>query len=311
MRARRGVIRPFAGVARGGRLLLLGVLVGLFVASAQAAPSTKFYSATVVPDTVEANSIVTFTVTLTNSNTSPNVSTQSLGSANVTVPAAFTGITSVIASTPTGKTWTANYVAPNVEFRAASSASAIAPGESVSATVTATAPSAAGDYTWLTQARQSNNFSGPPGNAFIRVGSDPVVTVVGRLCIPGDATCRLSGNGTTAETAVPTEGTIEMTLLSDEDFICNGVTVPVGLILLINAPSATAPYTVTLTYAGVMGPVDVCKSIDGVTYELLPDCNNTDPQDDPPCVLSDTGGPSGREIVVLLAPGDPYVGGSS
>jgi hypothetical protein len=306
VRARRDVIRPLRGVARGGRLLLLGVLVGLFVASAQAAPSTKFYSATVVPDTVEANSIVTFTVTLTNSNTSPNVSTQSLGSANVTVPAGFTGITSVIASTPAGKTWTANYVAPNVEFRAASVASAIAPGQSVSATVTATAPSAAGDYTWLTQAKQSNSFSGPPGNAFIRVGSDPVVTVVGRLCRSDQPTCLLSSGNTTAETAPPTgDATIEMTLLSDEDFICNGQTVPVGLILLINAPSATADYTVTLTYMGVTGNVSVCKSNDGVTYELLSDCG---PSQGAPCVESNAGNP--RVVVIRLAPGDPYVGGS-
>jgi hypothetical protein len=304
LRARHGVIRAFARPARGGLLLFLGLLVGVFVASAQAAPSTKFYSVTVGPDTVEANSSVTFTVTLTNSNTSPNVSTQTMGSANVMVPAGFTGITSVIASTPTGKTWTANYVSPNVEFRATSSASALAPGQSVSATVTATAPSAAGDYTWLTQAKQSNSFSGPPGNAFIRVGSDPVVTVVGRLCKPGDATCRLSNGQTTAETAVPLTGTIEMSLLSAEGFVCDGQTVAVGAILKIDAPSATASYTVTLTYTGVTGQVDVCKSNDGVTYELLSSCSNSSP----PCVESNAGNP--RVIVVRLDPGDPYVGGS-
>ena len=288
MRARTGVIRAFARPARGGRLLLLGLLVGVFVASAQAATSTKFYSVTVVPNKVEANSIVTFTVTLTNSNTSPNVSTQSLGSANVTVPAGFTGITSVIASTPAGKTWTANYVAPNVEFRAASSAAAIAPGQSVSATVTATTPAAAGGYTWLTQAKQSNSFSGPPGNGFIRVGSDPVVTVVGRLCTSTQSTCRLTNGQTTAETAPPTgDATIEMTLLDGAGFNCNGTTISAGSVLLINAPSATADYTVTLTYVGVTGNVNVCKSNDGVTFEVLPACGPSRA----PCVESNSGNP--------------------
>ena len=307
MRARFGVIRAFARPARGGRLLLLGLLVGMFAASAQAATSTKFYSATVTPTPVEAGVLATFTVTVNNLNTS----TQSLGSANVTVPASFavpSGTGCLTVTAPAGKNWTACYVAPNIEFRAASSKDAILPGSSVSATIQAT-PSAASlvasDFTWLTVAKQSNSFSGPPGNSFIRTGGDPVVRVVGRLCTSAQPTCQLSSGGTTAETAPPTgANTIEMTLLSDSDFICNGVNVPVGLILLINSSAATE-YTVTLTYTGVTGNVDVCKSNDGSTFELLPDCGQNQGA---PCVESDSGNP--RVVVVRLAPGDPYVGGS-
>lgn len=302
MRARFGVIRACARPARGGRLLLLGLLVGVFAASAQAATSTKFYSVTIAPTaTVEVGETVARTITVNNLNTS----TQTMGSANVTVPATFSVNTTgcVAVTAPGDKKWTACYVAPNIQFRAASSKDAIAPDSSVSATIQVT-PSAPGNFTWLTDAKQSNSFSGPPGNGFVRVGSDPVVRVVGRLCKPGDATCRLSDGQTTAETAVPLSGTIEMSLLSAEGFVCDGQTVAVGSILQIDAPSATESYTVTLTYAGVTGNVDVCKSNDGVTYELLSGCNSSPP----PCVESNGGNP--RVIVVRLDPGDPYVGGS-
>ena len=54
---------------------------------------------------------------------------------------------------------------------------ALAPGQAVSVTVTATTPSGCGSYGLTTQAKQSNDFSGQPGNDLNRVGSEPSVTV--------------------------------------------------------------------------------------------------------------------------------------
>ena len=54
-----------------------------------------------------------------------------------------------------------------VKFRATSSAVALKPGESVSAVVTVvTIPSGCVDATWTIEAKQSNDFSGQPGNDF-------------------------------------------------------------------------------------------------------------------------------------------------
>ena len=84
-------------------------------------------------------------------------------------PSARTSKPCCTATADGGKSWTAAYntTTRTIQFRAASSQNAIAPGQSVRATIQATAPSTAGHYTWLTQAKQSNSFSGPPGNDFV------------------------------------------------------------------------------------------------------------------------------------------------
>jgi hypothetical protein len=164
MNARRngfgsGAAAPTIGVA----VLLLVALVAV-IGSAQAAPTTKLYSAT-VRLTTGATIANKFTLTLKNDEKSK----QTLGSANFTAPANFTVPTST--QTPTngaGHTWT---IASNgtslVTFRAASNAHALAPGESVSAIISDVAipvGAGCGSATWVTQAKQSNDFSGQPGN---------------------------------------------------------------------------------------------------------------------------------------------------
>jgi hypothetical protein len=313
LRARHGVIRAFARPARGGRLLLLGLLVGVFVASAQAATSTKFYSVTVTPDAVEVGLAVQYTVTLTNS----TASTQTLGSANVTVPANFSVVTpSSTATASGGQAWTANYNAATraIEFRAASSKDAILPGQTVSTVIEATA-SATGDFTWATAARQSNNFSGPPGNSFIREGADPVVSVYNELCTNSSPTCLFSNGITTVETAPPTAGTIGLSLgPAGESFNCNGTKTAVGSIALIDPSDPVAPYDVTVTYTS--SPVnhnnlDVCLSKDGVHYTQLANCSSSvPPAAELPCVLDRDPLMGGVRIIVRVSPEDPYVGGS-
>jgi hypothetical protein len=148
--------------------------------SAQATTSTKFYAASIAPASATAgSSSAQFTLTLTNT----TKSTQTLGSANFNVPAGWTigspaaGSTKAITSDE-GKPWTVANAANVIQLRAVSAGDALAPGHSVSATVTTSIPcGAVGTAAWTTQAKQSNSFNGPPGNDFVRMGSDPTVTI--------------------------------------------------------------------------------------------------------------------------------------
>lgn len=177
-------VRPTGGAVgfmRGGLTLLVLAAVVIAVGSAGAATSTKYYSASIVPNNVQAgSSAAQFTLTLTNT----TASTQTLGSANFTPPPGWTigapaaGTTQAVTSDQ-GTNWNVSNVSNVIQFRATTSGDAIAPGHSVSATVTTSVPcSAVGTKAaWTTQAKQSNSFNGPPGNDFVRTGSDPSVTI--------------------------------------------------------------------------------------------------------------------------------------
>jgi hypothetical protein len=145
---------------------VLGVLLaGVVVGAALAATQTKKFSASIVQ-----TAQTTYLLTLTNDPTS----TQPFGSSNVTVPAGFSVSSVSIASTPSGKTWTSTLSGSTIQLRAASTKSGLAPGQSVTVTIDATA--SCGSYTFDTGVKQSNNFLGT-GNDF--VGDDPSVSVIG------------------------------------------------------------------------------------------------------------------------------------
>jgi hypothetical protein len=135
------------------------VLIGVIAAASAQAASNKPYTANVRVE--NASDLNTFRLALTND---PRAS-QSLGSANFTLPANFTaGAVSNISSTGFNVT-VANNV---VQFRAKSSSTALAKGATVSADVTVTKPAAGtagcSSATWSVEAKQSNDFSGQPGN---------------------------------------------------------------------------------------------------------------------------------------------------
>ena len=92
----------------------------------------------------------TFTVTLTNAGTSGV-----MGSANVTVNGGFTAITA--ATTTAG--WTAVPIGNVIELRS-TAGNEVGPGFAVSVNVDAAAPTATGTYTWDTDARPTNDFTG-------------------------------------------------------------------------------------------------------------------------------------------------------
>ena len=171
---------------------VVGVAAGAFMLHAAAAPAggNKNYSAWMVPSSVPAGSTTQFKVTVENCGTtnpggsacsSSNASTQYLGSANVSFPSSFTRLSLVSTSLTTsgGKPWTAALLGNVVQLRnnGSNTTYALAPGQSVTVTVNATTPSSCGSSSLTTETKQSNDFSGPPGNGFNRVGSEPSVLV--------------------------------------------------------------------------------------------------------------------------------------
>lgn len=143
----------------GVALVVAAAAVAVAFAAATAhAASNKPYSANVHQTLNTPNS---FTLTLTND---PNAS-QSLGSANFTAPAGFVlgAVTAIGGTDASGfNVTTAGNI---VQFRAKSSSQALAKAQTVSADVMVTGGIAGcQSATWLVEAKQSNDFSGTPGN---------------------------------------------------------------------------------------------------------------------------------------------------
>src|SRR5262249_35953722 len=85
--------------------------------------------------------------------------------------------------TPPGKMWKPPVVAGStVQLRnpGPSNTNALSPGQDLRVKIQTTVPSTLGMYCLTTQAKQSNDFSGLPGNDFVRAGpepSEPCITV--------------------------------------------------------------------------------------------------------------------------------------
>jgi hypothetical protein len=152
------------------RRLLILIAATLGVTILQAAPAgaaTKPFSMVVSPAAVAGSQTTTFSATLTN-----RTGQQQLGSADITVPSAFTTI-SVSVAGPATVTLTGNVV----HLRNAG----LAPGGSIAVSVTAAVPCATATYPWSVIAKQANDFNGPPGNDLTldQVASSLTTTVEG------------------------------------------------------------------------------------------------------------------------------------
>jgi hypothetical protein len=164
----------FTTVAAALGLAALVVVIG----AAQAAPSTKSYTPN-VRLTNAVTSTSAFTLTLTNDTKSK----QSMGSANFTAPAGFAVPTSSQSVAQGGNTWSITSDGSRVvAFRASTNDDALLPNESVSASVNVTVPSSCSSALWQVQAKQSNDFSGQPGNDFL-VNSASDLTPLGSFSI--------------------------------------------------------------------------------------------------------------------------------
>jgi hypothetical protein len=150
-------VARYGGAA--GVLIVAAIAIAIAAATAQATPN-KPYTANVHQTLNTAGS---FKLTLTND---PHAS-QTLGSANFTAPAGF--VLQQGALTPGGTDasgFNVTVVGNVVQFRAKSSTTALGAGQTVSADVSVTSGITGGctSATWSVDARQSNDFSGTPGN---------------------------------------------------------------------------------------------------------------------------------------------------
>ncbi len=135
----------------------------------------KSYTAVVTPDPVGAGQTVKFTLTIVNT-----TKTQQLGSSNLTAPSQFRLIEDADSPSAPSPAGTADIVGTNggtVQLRNL----ALPPSGTMTVTFDAEVPCANGDYGWSIITKQSNNFSGSPGNNYILTaqGSDLVTTVSG------------------------------------------------------------------------------------------------------------------------------------
>ncbi len=201
MKARRNGFTSIAAVPIFGAAALIVLALVAVIGSAQAAPSTKGFTAE-VRLTDATTSPNTFTLTLKNISRN-NV----VGSANFTAPLNFTVAADTQAVSSSGNrpwTVTSDGTTGLVKFRANSSADALKPSEFVRAIVSGvTIPSGCSVAAWTVEAKQSNDFSGQPGNAIqpdlaasdlvplgsFAVGPD-IVTVKGDQTIPAIETLK-------------------------------------------------------------------------------------------------------------------------
>jgi hypothetical protein len=163
----------------------LPVVIGLAAAaaalvlagSASTASTTKPYTANIcaggsgpcaapsTPPTLAGGSTTTVNLTIAN-----QASNQSLGSANLTAPAGFT--VSDVSGAPSGSSASGVLV----KLRNLN----IGPGGSSTFTITVTVPCQPPSIsTWTIAAKQSNDFNGPPGNAFTLDGANSNLTTAG------------------------------------------------------------------------------------------------------------------------------------
>lgn len=155
-------------------MVLVAVAAGVGLQSSSAGANLKPAQFEFNPSSIPVAATTSVTLKITNGS-----SNQSLGSANVTA-AKGPGSTGTLQLSNT------NYVPTQGTFDGSSPTVLklrnmnLAPGASMSVTMDQTAPCAGGVYTWSIQAKQSNDFNGPPGNDFlVNGGTQPTTTVTG------------------------------------------------------------------------------------------------------------------------------------
>jgi hypothetical protein len=308
-------------------LTIAAAALGVAVLAAPAGAANKPFSMNVSPASVPTGS-ATFSVTLTNL-TSP----QQLGSANVTVPSALSGVSVADPAGPATATTSGN----DVQLRDAS----IAPGDSIVLSVTANVPSPCGaTYTWSVVAKQANDFNGPPGNDLTLDPSKSSLTTNvscngGQVTVDcrENITCTASiANGTTTfDVTAPANAGADAGLLT----LTNGVGFPIDCAgykeltaspTVIEGPDRTKTVTATIDksvmnqqpnngasflqmcfgapYRFATRPGSTLTELDtdgngtkDFFYGLLPDCGA------PPCVSSRKKTNAGDGVIVTQAPG--------
>jgi hypothetical protein len=305
MRALLGGSKALGRLLRCGAVLALGI-VAASVGSAQAGTSTKFYDASVrLANPATCPSDTCFTLTLTNDARS----SQTLGSANFTAPRGWFADALTQTIPANGHSWSVISDGSGVvKFRAFSSKDALTPGQSVSANVgTAVSCLASSNSAlWLTESKQSNDFSGQPGNDFQPLARD--LTPLGSFFIPTIAT-QITGHAFYPSfTADDTCGnpktdysgataTLAHTLLTHATFApTSGLTWSAGVGTVTITPALTEvgnTLTVADTTTGVTNPSNPFNVVD-----VLCTSGSCHGQDAPvnPLTLVDSSVPSGGSL---------------
>lgn len=171
---------------RGVWVVGLGVFVVVLAAAtvARAAPN-KPYSVVLTADVAANGSTVTGTFV-------NETSHQRLGSANLTAPAGYT------LSSATVSQGSATVVGNVVELRNL----ALMPGQSLTVTIQVTS-TACSNSTWRVEAKQANNFSGPPGNDLtLNTAKSNLNTAVCAAPCPSNATCNTDAGNANGDAQV-------------------------------------------------------------------------------------------------------------
>jgi hypothetical protein len=311
--------------ARRLLVLVVAATLGLIVQVAPASAATKPFSMVVSPTAVPVGS-ATFSVTLTNL-TNP----QQLGSANITVPPAFTGVGVADPAGPATATVSGNVV----QLRDLS----LAPGTSIVVSVGATVPSPCGaTYTWSVVAKQANDFNGPPGNDLTLDPSKSSLSTevscgagqASVFCDPNQPCSTHITNGTTlfevTANAGPAGGLLTLSNGVGFPIDCAGYKELTASPTVIEGPDRTKTVTATIdktvmnaqpnngasflqmcfgapyTFATRPGTPLTGVDTDGIPgndfyFGLLPDCGTA------PCVSSRNKTRAGDGVIVTLAPG--------
>lgn len=255
----------------GAALLVSALLVSVLPAPAALAwGSAKSSSFTVAISPVQATvgQPTTFTLTLTNATTSSN----SMGSAQVVVPAGFTDVTLGTTTSPSGWAYslatcstdsptgcgTPGSTLVEVSTPDERGAKKVAPGRTLSLSITAT-PTASGRWTWAAAVKNSDDWS--EGQRFSQSGTNPQVTVK-----PGPP-AHLSVTGPTGDvgagaafnvTATVTDAygnLVDPVTVNGQVDVAGGSQVSASTVdgqatLALDAPTRPGVYTVTVTVTG-------------------------------------------------------------
>jgi hypothetical protein len=153
-------------------ITLVAAITFTTTSTLQADPPNRAFSVAISPATATINQTQSYTITITNVGSGGGASAN-LGSAEIQIPAGFTGV-SITNVTPTPPQWTGEVVGAEIRLTAGTGHDTFGSGDSVAVTFSATAPGTPGGYEWTTTLHKNANFHGPTPALS---GTQPVVTV--------------------------------------------------------------------------------------------------------------------------------------
>ena len=250
-------------------LFLLGALT-FGLTSAGGAANGKVYTDGIAPSSAPAGSTQSYSFTITND---PASGSNTIGSANVTVPSAFTNLALTtppvgsVSTNPAGKNWTATLNGNVIQLRSGKqSTNGLTTTQSVTVYFSATAPcvATATDYQFAAAVKQSNDFSGSdPSNIFQLSGNPATVTVT-----PGGGPATQLAFTTAAQTF--TAGGSSGTITVQRRNACGGPATQGSTNLTLSSTSAAGSFSTGSTPTIADGSSDLSFTYsDTKGYELV------------------------------------------